>query len=219
MAERSNEQWIRALSERSSEAQGEALQDLHDFLLRVVLTYLAWQRSELDRWSQSDVHGLAEDLAQDAILEITRNLDNFRGESKFTTWAYRFVINRAVSELRRQRYRNVSLDQLREEQRAGLFQVVIIDRDKLEPEQLADQRYYLNLLRDIIDTELNERQQAEAEPQSQPAGEPPTATVPVTATATPPGGRRRREYRQEEEKNQQDGADLLHGPPSDERVT
>jgi hypothetical protein len=55
MAERSNEQWIWALSERSSEAQGEALQDLHDFLLRAVLTYLAAQRSELGGWSQSDV--------------------------------------------------------------------------------------------------------------------------------------------------------------------
>ena len=158
MAERSNEQWIWALSERSSEAQGEALQDLHDFLLRAVLTYLVAQRSELSGWSQSDVHGLAEDLAQDALLEITRSLKSFRGESKFTTWAFRFVINRAVSELRRQRYRNISLEQLREEQGAGLFKAVFTDREKIEPEQLADQRYYLNLLSDIIDTELSERQ-------------------------------------------------------------
>ncbi len=158
MAGRSNEQWIGALSGRSGEVQREALQDLHDFLLRAVLTYLAAQRSELGGWSQSDVRGLAEDLAQDALLEITRSLESFRGESKFTTWAYRFVINRAVSELRRQRYRNVSLDQLREEQGGGLFQAVIADREKIEPELLADQRYYLNLLRDILATELNERQ-------------------------------------------------------------
>ena len=158
MAGRSNEQWIEALSKRSSEIQREALQDLHDFLLRAVLTYLASQRSELGGWSQSDVRGLAEDLAQDALLEITRSLKSFRGESKFTTWAYRFVINRAVSELRRQRYRNVSLDRLRDEQGGGLFQAVITDRDKIEPEQLADQRYYLNMLRDILATELNERQ-------------------------------------------------------------
>ena len=155
---RSNEQWIQALSERSSVVQGEALQDLHDFLLRAVLAYLAGQRSELGGWSQSDVRGLAEDLAQDALLEITRSLKSFRGESKFTTWAYRIVINRAVSELRRQRYRNVSLDRLREEQSSGLFQAVITDREKIEPEQLADQRYYLNVLRDILATELNERQ-------------------------------------------------------------
>lgn len=158
MAGRSNEQWISALSEHSGEVQREALQDLHDFLLRAVLTYLATQRSELGGWSQSDVRGLAEDLAQDAQLEITRSLKSFRGESKFTTWAYRFVINRAVSELRRQRYRDVSLDQLREEQDSSLFQAVIIDREKIEPEQLADQRYFLNLLRDILATELNERQ-------------------------------------------------------------
>ncbi|HSD82319.1 MAG TPA: sigma-70 family RNA polymerase sigma factor [Anaerolineae bacterium] len=160
MAGRSNEQWIRALSERSTEAQGAALQDLHDFLLRAVLTYLAAQRGELGGWSQGDVRGLAEDLAQDALVEITRSLTSFRGDSKFTTWAYRFVINRAVSELRRQRYRNISLDRLREEQGGSLFQAVITDREKIEPEQLAEQSYYLNLLRDILTTELNERQRS-----------------------------------------------------------
>ncbi len=158
MTERSNEQWTWALSERSSEAQSEALQDLHDFLLRAVLTYLALQRSELSDWSRSDVRGLAEDLTQDAVVEITRSLASFRKEAKFTTWAYRFVINQAISELRRQRYRNVSLDQLRDEQGGGLFQTVITDRDKLEPEQLADQHYYLNLIRDIVESELNEHQ-------------------------------------------------------------
>ena len=158
MTERSNEDWQRALSRPTGEARGEDLQDLHDFLLRAVLAYLSLQRSELAGWSQQDVRGLAEDLAQDAIIEIDQNLASFRGESKFTTWAYRFVINRAASELRRQRYRNVSLDRLREEQPVALFQAIMSDKGQIEPEQLADQRYYLNLLREIIDTELNERQ-------------------------------------------------------------
>src|SRR5512138_285980 len=109
MADRSNDEWIWALSEQSIEARAEALQDLRDFLLRAVLVYLSLHRSELTGWSRQAVYDLAEDLTQDALVEIREHVSSFRGESKFTTWAYRFVINRAASELRRQRYHDVSL--------------------------------------------------------------------------------------------------------------
>jgi len=158
MAERSNEAWLWALSEHSSEARAEALEDLRDFLMRAVLVYLSQQRSELTGWSRPDIRELAEDLAQDAIVEIRESLSSFRGESKFTTWVYRFVINRAASELRRQRYQNVSLDRLREEDPNFLFQALQSKGEKVEPEQLAERRYYLSLLQEIIQTELNERQ-------------------------------------------------------------
>jgi RNA polymerase sigma-70 factor (ECF subfamily) len=157
MATRSNDDWLRALSEKPGEAQAEALQDLRDFLVRAVLVYLSLHRTELADWSREDVRGLAEDLAQEALLDIRANLESFRGDSKFTTWAYRFVINRAASELRRRRYQNQSLDRLREQEPA-LFQAILSDRDRVEPEQLADQRYYLDLLRVIVETELSERQ-------------------------------------------------------------
>ena len=158
MAHRSNEDWLRALSEKPGEAQAEALQDLRDFLLRAVLVYLSLHRSDLASWGRRAVRDLAEDLAQETLVEIRASLDSFRGESKFTTWAYRFVINRAASELRRQRYQNLSLDQIREEEPNNVFQAIIGDREKIEPEQLAEQHYYLDLLREIVETELSERQ-------------------------------------------------------------
>ena len=159
MANRSNEDWVWALSEKPGEAQAEALQDLRDFLLRAVLVYISLRRSDLAGWSREDVRDLAEDLAQEALIEIRASLASFRGESKFTTWAYRFVINRAASELRRRRYQNQSLDRLREEEPA-IFQVILSDREKVEPEQRAEQRYYIDLLREIVETELSERQRA-----------------------------------------------------------
>ncbi|MGH2592279.1 MAG: sigma factor, partial [Anaerolineae bacterium] len=152
MANRSNEDWLWALSEKPGEAQAEALQDLRDFLLRAVLVYLSLHRSDLAGWSRQAIRDLAEDLAQETLMEIRVSLTGFRGESKFTTWAYRFVINRAASELRRQRYQNLSLDRLREEEPA-VFQAVLNDRDAIgqaELEQLADQRYYIGLLREIV---------------------------------------------------------------------
>ncbi|HLF28588.1 MAG TPA: sigma-70 family RNA polymerase sigma factor [Anaerolineae bacterium] len=156
---RSNEDWLLALSEQPGEAQAEALQDLRDYLLRAVLVYLSVHRSDLAGWSRLAVRHLAEDLAQDALMDIRASLSRFRGESKFTTWAYRFVINRAATELRRQRYQNISLDQLREEEPAT-FKAILNDREagRVEPELLAEQRYYIALLRQIVETELSERQ-------------------------------------------------------------
>ncbi len=159
MSPHSNEEWLWALTEQPGEVQSDALRDLHDFLLRAVLVYLSQRRSELAGWSRDDVRGLAEDLAQEALLEIRESLTSFKGESKFTTWAYRFVINRAASELRRQHYRNVSLDQLREDEPA-LFQALLSEQGAVEPERMAERRQYLNLLRDIIENELNDRQRA-----------------------------------------------------------
>ncbi len=160
MADRSNDEWIWALSEQSIEARAEALQDLRDFLLRAVLVYLSLHRSELIDWSRQAIYDLAEDLTQDALVEIREHVSGFRGESKFTTWAYRFVINRAASELRRQRYHDVSLDRLQDEEPLGLFQAINEEREKLDPDRMAERRQYLALLQEIITTELTERQRA-----------------------------------------------------------
>ena len=157
MSPRSNQDWLWALNEPPGEAQTEALDELHDFLLRAVLVYLSQNRHDLAEWGRQAIHDLAEDLAQDALLEVRDNLHTFRGESKFTTWACRIVINRAASELRRRRYSDFSLDSLRENEPA-VFQSLTADKEKSEPEHVAERRNYLALLLDIIETELSERQ-------------------------------------------------------------
>ncbi len=161
MAFRSNQEWLWALTEQSGDAQAEALQDLRDYLLRAALVYLARHRNDLSGWSRQAIRDLAEDLAQDALLDVRKSLDGFRGESQFTTWAFRFVVNRAASELRRRRYRDLSLDNLREDELAT-FQTLLHSGKELgtDPERLAERRYYLTLLREIVETELNERQRA-----------------------------------------------------------
>jgi RNA polymerase sigma-70 factor (ECF subfamily) len=159
MASRTNEDWVWALSEPPGEAQSEALLDLHDFLLRAVLVYLSQHRGELAGWGQEAVRDLAEDLAQDALLAVQAGLDSFRGEARFTTWACRFVINRAASELRRRRYHDLSLESLRDSEPA-VFQSLAAEQAGSEPEHLAEQREYLSLLQRIIQEELNDKQRA-----------------------------------------------------------
>jgi RNA polymerase sigma-70 factor (ECF subfamily) len=159
MRERSNEAWLRALSEEHSETKNQALGELRDYLLRSVLVYLSMHRSELLSWNRQEVYELAEDLAQDALINILRNLESFRGESKFTTWAYRFAINAAATELRRQRYRDLSLDHLLEEE-GYLFASILAGQQSEPLDRQVEQRNYIDLLRKLIHEELTEHQRA-----------------------------------------------------------
>jgi RNA polymerase sigma-70 factor, ECF subfamily len=156
---RSNEEWLQVLRERHTVTKSEVLAELRDYLVRSVLVYLSLHRDELAERERQVIREFAEDVAQDALTNILDNLEAFRGESKFTTWAYRFAINQAASELRRQRYRDLSLDQLLEEASDALESLFAAsDREALERQ--IEQRAYLELLRDLIATQLTERQRA-----------------------------------------------------------
>ncbi len=48
-------------------------------------------------------HDDANDVVQEVFIKIWRNLGNFRGESKFTTWMYRICTNESIDHLKRQR--------------------------------------------------------------------------------------------------------------------
>ena len=99
--ERTNAQWLRQLSE---EPDPQALDALTDRLLRGL------------RYAVKDRYGVTEadleDFVQEAMVKILDNLDSFRGESKFTTWAQKIAIREALTELRRKRWENVSLQDL-----------------------------------------------------------------------------------------------------------
>jgi RNA polymerase sigma-70 factor, ECF subfamily len=108
---RTNEQWLGDLT-GEPEAQAAALTDLHQHLRRSILFYLSQERSDLRDRSTQELERMADDLAQDATLRIMHNLPNFRGESQFTTWANRIAVRLAISDLRRARYKDFSLDDL-----------------------------------------------------------------------------------------------------------
>src|SRR5215212_11830406 len=101
MRERTNEQWLVDLRGPNPDA---ALADLYDLLVRGLRVGLG------NYWSGVDAN--AEDFAQEALIKITGNLDSFRGESRFTTWAHKIAMNVALTELKRRRCRDVSLQDL-----------------------------------------------------------------------------------------------------------
>src|ERR671917_633698 len=144
MRERTNDQW---LADLRGPDPGEALGDLYGLLVRGLKAGL--------RSSGGGVDASAGDFAQEALIRITGNLDSFRGESRFTTWAQKIATNVALTELKRRRWRDVSLQELiarREGADRGPADT------QLNPEQLTYQHMVLGELRRIVDEELTDRQ-------------------------------------------------------------
>ena len=73
-----------------------------------------------------------EDIAQESVIKVLEKLDQFEGRSRFTTWAMSIAIRRAVSELRKKRYQNVSLNQLSD---GEYLQIDIPDPSLVDPDQ------------------------------------------------------------------------------------
>jgi len=145
-AERVNEAWPAAL--RGSQ-RNEAIADLRAILVRRLRVTLA------DRMGD-DIDALIEDVAQEALLQILRSLDSFRGESRFTTWAHTIAAHLARSELRRRRWRDVSLQHLlaQGDDRPGAALLLA----PCGPEQQIVRRSLLELVNRLLSEELTPRQ-------------------------------------------------------------
>ena len=108
---RTNIEWLQEL-QANGELQNAAIEDLRILLLRAALYTFNRNLGDLANFSQEEVQQMAEDCAQEALLSILNRISNFRGESKFTTWAYKFAINISLTMARRERWKGVSLESL-----------------------------------------------------------------------------------------------------------
>jgi RNA polymerase sigma-70 factor (ECF subfamily) len=148
LTKQSNEQWIAVLSQPGPQ-RDEALADLRALLVRGLGYALS---------SYSDVDEAAlEDFAQDALLKILAGLDSFRGESHFTTWANKIAVRVAFTELRRHRWRDVSLDKITDSSETDFVPSMMVD-PSAGPEQQAIQRTLLDTLQRVIAEELTDKQ-------------------------------------------------------------
>lgn len=74
---------------------------LHDLLLRAARFEVGRRRGSLPHLRGGDFDDLAMQAADDALMAILAKLETFRGESRFTTWAYKFALLEAAVKLRR----------------------------------------------------------------------------------------------------------------------
>lgn len=163
--ERANEQWFDELSQSGTPAQAAALDDLRHYLQRGIFYYLSRERSDLAALSSEELAQMAEDFSQDATLRILDNLHSFRGDSRFTTWAMKIGTRTAISELRRARYKDFSLDELNAngELIVGLDNTANTHQRPVSPEKVTEQQDVLRIIADALDEALTERQRTALE--------------------------------------------------------
>ena len=84
----------------------EAVAHLHGLLLRAARFEVFRRRDSLPQFSAVELDELAQDAADDAAVSVLRRLDDFRGESSFRTWAYKFALLEAAVKGRRRAWRD-----------------------------------------------------------------------------------------------------------------
>lgn len=143
---RDNASWIRDLASQSRN-QTRALNDLRRILLGGLARSL--------RGSHQVNRAFLEDVVQEAIVKILANLDSFKGNSRFTTWAMAIAVRVAMSNLRRKYWHDISLEDVAQKPRVTL-------RSETEqnpgPDQQAEQQAILETLQRLIDEQLTARQ-------------------------------------------------------------
>ncbi|MGD9657001.1 MAG: RNA polymerase sigma factor [Methylocystis sp.] len=150
--DRNNETWLAQLGGDGPNREA-ALADLRDALLRGL-------RRALRKWSITD-EAFLEDSVQDSLIRILDRRSQFEGRSRFLTWATAIAIRVALSELRRRRWRDLSLDELLTD---GNLSSEISADDELRPdtqwERKSVREGMIEKLHNIIQNDLTEKQRA-----------------------------------------------------------
>jgi RNA polymerase sigma-70 factor, ECF subfamily len=152
MNKRTNQEWLNDLRAEGT-AHEEALEDLHAIILRG-LPYA------LSRWlspSSPQFNSLTEEVAQDTLLRVLDQFEKFEGRSQFTTWVHKIAIRIALTELRRKRWQDSSLDELVDNEDIPTPQRILEDA-RATPEQTAVRSDMMARIRHVIEEELTERQ-------------------------------------------------------------
>jgi len=148
-ADRTARDWVGELRAGGAREQA-AVEELHALLLKAARFEIGRRGAELAHLRGGDGEDLAQQAADDALMAVLRKLDEFRGESRFTTWAYKFALLEAAVKVRRRAWQGREVP-LEDEAWAALSAPGSAGRGAEEAELLA-------ALREEIERTLSERQ-------------------------------------------------------------
>jgi RNA polymerase sigma-70 factor, ECF subfamily len=143
-------QWLAQLRSEGAE-HDEAVARLHALLLRAARYEVARRRPTLPHLRGNDLDDIAMQAADDALMSVLARLDDFRGLSRFTTWAYKFALLEAAVKLRKRAWQGRELPL--EPESWSLFSSA-----GLEPDIEAEQSELLTTLQDAINQVLTPHQ-------------------------------------------------------------
>jgi RNA polymerase sigma-70 factor (ECF subfamily) len=145
-----DDEWLRDLR-AEDEAREEAIARLRSLLLRAARFEVSRRRPALPQLGGAELDDLAQEAADDATVSVLRRLDDFHGESRFTTWAYKFALLEAAVKVRRRAWRGRELPV--EPETWGRF-----EDPGAGPEERAERTLLLAAIRDGIETALTPHQ-------------------------------------------------------------
>src|SRR5436309_10561594 len=142
--------WLEQLG-GSGASRDAAVAELHALLLKAARFEVDRRRASLSHLRGGDHDDLAQQSADDALVAVLAKLDQFRGQSRFTTWTYKFALLETAVKLRRRplRGREVPLEPERWPEPSSA---------STGPEASAEQSDLLAAVRRGIDTALTPHQ-------------------------------------------------------------
>lgn len=142
---RKNENWLADLRSETPERE-VALRSLRESLFRNLCKALP---------SRAADESFIEDVVQDAMIRILDRLDQFQGRSQFLTWATAITIRIAMAELRRSRWKDVSLDEVMSD--TEFVPERAIDAES-SPGAQMERRAILESMQQVLENQLTVRQ-------------------------------------------------------------
>jgi RNA polymerase sigma-70 factor (ECF subfamily) len=143
-----SEAWLSSL--QAPDRDG-AVRRLHELLLRAARFEVNRRRAMLPHLRGDDFDDLAMQSANDALVAVLAKLENYRGDSKFTTWAYKFALLEAAVNLRRRAWQGRELP-LEPDTWS------LLSSETPSPESEAEQSELLGELQSAIASELTPHQ-------------------------------------------------------------
>ncbi len=142
--------WLSRLAS-DGPAREEAVRELRELLLRAARFEISRRRATTSHLHGRDYDDLAQQSADDALMAILAKLDDFRGESRFTTWAYKFALLEAATKLRRRAWqgREISLEPEHWD---------LVDDHRPAPDESVETHDLIRAARDAIQTKLTPHQ-------------------------------------------------------------
>ncbi len=149
-SEPSSQEWLDDLRD-AGPRRDDAVARLHALLLRAARFEVGRRRTSLPHLRGMSLDDLATQSADDALVAVLAKLDGFRGESRFTTWAYKFALLEAAVRLRKLSWqeREVTLEPASWDRFGG---------GGASPHADAETRELLTALRTAIEEELSPHQ-------------------------------------------------------------
>jgi RNA polymerase sigma-70 factor (ECF subfamily) len=143
-------EWLECLRAEGT-VREDAVARLHALLLKAARFEVSRRRALLPHLRGDDFDDLAVQAADDALMSVLRRLDDFRGASRFTTWAYKFALLEAAVKLRKRAWQGREIP-LESDAWSGFSSA------EVGPEAEAEQGELMATLQEGISNRLTEHQ-------------------------------------------------------------